>query len=76
MPDSKSLNVVLTIASLDRRGRRMQHAVVALADALAEADCTTSLVSLASPEGATLLQPARATMLQAPVLRLRSHALW
>jgi glycosyltransferase involved in cell wall biosynthesis len=76
MPDSKSLNVVLTIASLDRRGGGMQHAVVALADALAEADCTTSLVSLASPEGATLLQPARATMLQAPVLRLRSHALW
>jgi glycosyltransferase involved in cell wall biosynthesis len=76
MTGSQQVNVVLTIGSLERSGGGMQHAVVALADALDEVGCTTSLVSLASPQGATLLRPARATMLQAPVLRLRGHALW
>jgi glycosyltransferase involved in cell wall biosynthesis len=76
MPESRPVNVVLTIGSLDRRGGGMQHAVAALADALVEVGCTTSLVSLASPQDATLLRPARATMLQAPVMRLRGHALW
>jgi glycosyltransferase involved in cell wall biosynthesis len=70
------MNVVLTVASLERSGGGMQHAVVALADALAGADCLATLVSLAAPPGATILSSARATMLQAPVLRLGGHALW
>jgi glycosyltransferase involved in cell wall biosynthesis len=76
MPEPQALNVVLTIATLERSGGGMQHAVAALADALAGAGCTTTLVSLAMPQGAAILRPVRATMLQAPVLRVRGQALW
>jgi glycosyltransferase involved in cell wall biosynthesis len=75
-PDLQRLNVIQTLASLDRQGGGMPRAVIQLADALADEGSATAVVCLSPAVGIATIAPARAALLRARALRLQGHALW